>query len=130
MIPIDEKDHLGIFPIQTAINSDDPEMLRLLIATGADVNVDLGDGWTPLHEAFDYAIDGMIQNDRDSPYLEVIEIIKILIDNGADLDKKNIKGETALDSISTYSGTREGFASLMNIFRPIIPNIDQKINYK
>jgi ankyrin repeat protein len=128
-IPINEQNDLGYFPIQRAINYDDPEMLKLVIDGGADVNIDLGDGWTPLHEAFDYAIDGMIQNSRDIPYPENLEMIRILVSNGADLDRKNLKGKTPLDSINTYSATKEGFASLMNIFRPIIPFIDQKISY-
>lgn len=72
-IPPNEPDAFGTFPIQFAMNNRDPEMVKLVIDTGADPNIDLGQGCTPLHEAIDCAIDGMIQNRREAPYPGALE---------------------------------------------------------
>jgi len=71
--------YLGRLAMETALNSDDPELLQSVISAGGDVNIDLGDGWTPMHYAMDLAIDGMIQNNREFPYPEAIEMIRINI---------------------------------------------------
>lgn len=117
-------------PITEGVLDQDPELLQSLIDAGADVNADLGNGWTPLHLAFDLAIDGMIQTDAKAPEPNVLENIKTLIANGADINKRNSDNKTALDAINTYAGTPETFNFLMAIFRPIIPLIDQKIQYR
>lgn len=126
-IPPNEPDAFGTYPIQFAMNNWDPEMVKLVIDTGADPNIDLGQGCTPLHEAIDCAIDGMIQNRREAPYPEALEIIKLLIESGADLHKKNQEGKTPLDSLNTYAATMEGFSALKDMFRSVIPAIDQLI---
>lgn len=125
-----EPDAFGIYPVQIAMSHDDPDMVKLVIDTGADPNINLGQGWTPLHEAIDYAIDGMIQKNREAPYPEALEIIKILIESGADLHKKNQEGKTLLDSLNTYAATMEGFNALKNMFRSVIPSINDLIAFK
>jgi len=116
--------------LDSAISLEDPEMLEAVILAGANVNVQLPNGWTALHTAMDGAIDGMIQNNRDSPYPEALEMIRILISHGADLDKKDQSGETALDSINTYCVNKESFDSLVSMFRSVIPDIDSKIQFQ
>lgn len=129
-IDINENLYFSRGAMDSALNSNDPEVLRSVILAGGDVNIDLGDGWTPLHCAFDLAIDGMIQNNQDAPYPEAIEIIRILVAHGADLDKKNREGKTPLDAINTYAGNEEDFNSLMAMFRSVIPALDDKIKYQ
>jgi ankyrin repeat protein len=126
----DEETYFGRFAMESALNGNDPEMLKSVIAAGGDVNADLGDGWTPLHYAFDYAIDGMLQNNRESPYPEVIEMIRILVAHGSDLEKRNREGKTPLDSINTYAGNEQGFNSLMAMFRGVITSLDERIEYQ
>lgn len=116
--------------ISNALNSDEPELLQHVIEEGADVNEDIGNGWTPLHEAFDYAIDGMIQNSKEEPYPEILEMIKILIVNGADLSRKNFDDKTPLDSLNTYSASIDGFNAFKKMFREIIPSIDSLVWFK
>ncbi|MFT3935086.1 MAG: ankyrin repeat domain-containing protein [Chitinophagaceae bacterium] len=115
--------------ITTAIEADDTELLQLVIDNGADVNSDVGNGWTPLHLAFDYAIDGMIQNNKEQPYPEIMKTIKILLDNGASMDKIDSTGQKPLSSLNTYAGTLDGFNSLKNMFRAIIPDIDSRVTF-
>jgi ankyrin repeat protein len=124
------KKYRSALDIVSAIETDDPKLLRLLIDNGANVNVDIGNnGWTPLHTAFDYAIDGMIQNNTEEPNPKIFEMIKILLDNGADLDKIDSTGQKPLSSINTYAGTLDRFNLLKNMFRTIIPDIDSRVRF-
>lgn len=104
--------------------------MAFVISNGADVNIDIGDGWTLLHEAFDSAIDGMIQANEDRLSRETLEIIDLLIKNGADMGKTNASGKTPLDSLNTYSATIERFNFLKNVFRETVPSIDNKIKFE
>lgn len=111
-----------IYPICSAINSDNPETLRFIIKNGADVNIKNG---LPLHEALDLAIDGMIQNNLTQPYSDSIEMIKILLENEADLEIEDEHNERPIDILHKYSGGQEEeLEKLKFLFRPIIPNID------
>jgi ankyrin repeat protein len=129
-IDINTRDENGQYPICAAIASDNSIVVAFVISNGADVNIDIGDGWTPLHEAFDSAIDGMIQANKDRLSRETLEIIDLLIKNGADMDKTNASGKTPLDSLNTYSATIERFNFLKNIFRETVPSIDNKIKFE
>ncbi len=121
---INGKYGVGIRPISSAINSDNPKTLEFVIQLGADVNIDFGD---PLHETIDYCIDGMIQNNRKEPYPESLEMLKILLDNGADIELINEKGERPIDVISAYAHDAESLNRLKSFFRPLISNIDELI---
>jgi ankyrin repeat protein len=127
---INAKGENGIYPIVTAIASENPRVLDFVISNGADVNIDLGNGWTPLHEAFDSSIDGMIQNYQKRPTIESVEIINILICNGADIKKRNSQGRTPLDCMNSYCATRESFNFLKDIFREILQSIDVQVEFK
>lgn len=100
-------ENLEKFAMEAALYGDDPDLLLSGLLAGADVNIDLGDGWTPMHHAMDSAKDGMIQNNRQSPYPEALELIQILVSHGADLEKRNREGKTPLDSINTYAGNHQ-----------------------
>lgn len=128
-ISLNEPDANGMYLIDIAMGKDDPEMVKLLIEAGADPNIDLGQGWTPLHNAIEACIDTMIQNNRDSFFPELLEMVKVLVENGADFNKKNADGKKPLDFINSYSGFKENFDSLKTLFKPAIPNIDDLITY-
>ncbi|HEY1202074.1 MAG TPA: ankyrin repeat domain-containing protein, partial [Niastella sp.] len=64
-----EPDHESInepYPILAAMNKDDPNMVKLAIEAGADVNIEFDKGWTHLHYAISDCIDGLIQNERNT----------------------------------------------------------------
>ena len=123
---INAKYGVGIRPISSAINSDNPSTLKFVIEHGADVNIDNG---APLSETIDYCIDGMIQNNLDEPYPEAIEMLKILLENGADIELKDENGERPIDVIAAYAQDDEDrLEQLKLFFRPLIPQIDELIN--
>jgi ankyrin repeat protein len=59
-----------------------PNIIKMLLEKGADVNKKSYDGFTPLHIAAQYGFD---------------EIVKLLVDNGADVTIKTSEEQTALD---------------------------------
>jgi ankyrin repeat protein len=128
-VDINAKGDKGIYPIFAAINSDYPEVVRFVIAYGANLNIALDNGSTPLHLAFDIAIDGMLQDDLEKPNSETIEIIKLLIANGADPNIQNSSGKTPLDALAIYSSNIEKFDFLKNLFRDILPSIDKDVRF-
>lgn len=88
----------GMTPLILAIEGDQPLILELLLENGANPNKKCNiSGLTPLHWAVDYATDGMWQNNRDTPYSEPIECIRILLSYGADMNIKDDQGKTVLD---------------------------------
>ena len=114
----------GMTPLFAAVNGENYDIVNYLIDSGADVN--FGD-WTVLHETFDLIIDGMIQDNLDKPDESIIEILRLLIENGADPTKRSSEGKTPLDLIKTYSANINTYNKLVGIFRPIINNIDNLI---
>jgi ankyrin repeat protein len=76
---------LGSFtPLILAVGDGNPDTVKFLLDSGADVNAKDVRGMTPLMLA--------IASDRHNP-----EIIKMLLDKGADVNIKSKAGETALD---------------------------------
>lgn len=114
----------GQTPLISAINGENSEVVACLITWMADLN--LGD-WTPLHELFDLAIDGMIQNNESEVSSKLLKILEELLEFGADLSKTNKDGKTPLESINTYSTTEQSFNQLKDCFRSVISDIDERI---
>jgi ankyrin repeat protein len=111
----------GIYPIDAAINSDNPKILEFVIKNGADLNIESG---LPLMAALDYCMDGMIQNNIDRPYPEALEMVKILLENGADIAIKDLNGNRPIDVLKAYDPNPEKLNQLIELFRPVIKNID------
>ena len=88
----------GMTPLIIAVEGDQPKILDLLLKNGANPNLRSGiNGTTALHWAVEYAMDGMIQNGKETPYSEPIECITILLAHGADKNVKDENGKTPLD---------------------------------
>ena len=119
----------SILPIRYAVDQVDPTMLQSFIDAGADINIDIGGGLTAFHLAVGFYIDDMTLGSRESFSDNELEIFKILLHNGADLNKKNKEGQKPLDVINEFSFSRDGFNELLDLFRPIIPNIDELVTY-
>ncbi|MDE0200553.1 MAG: ankyrin repeat domain-containing protein [Caldilineaceae bacterium] len=82
----------GEFPLFDAIEHGDPEFVRLLVNTGADINATAGFGGnTALHEA-------VAQGSA--------EIVQVLVDAGADIEAKGFMGRTPL-SLAAEEGASE-----------------------
>ncbi|MCA6361993.1 MAG: hypothetical protein IM638_03085 [Bacteroidetes bacterium] len=121
-------DEETIRPIIAAINSNNPEVLSFLIQHKADVNIDFG---SPLSEAIDYCIDGMLQNNRDIFYPEALEMVRLLIAAGAKPDIQNENGKRPIDLLTRYSKNHSDnsidktyFEKLKLMFNDVIPDID------
>lgn len=132
--PINEPHIMGIYttpryPLDYAIDQRDVEMVEKFLEAGANPNIDLGSGWTPLHSTFDQAIDGMNQSSRSTPYPEIIKIMKLLKKHGASLDNVDARSLKPLDIINEYAYDRDGFNTLLSFFEPVYNNIAELIVY-
>jgi hypothetical protein len=120
---------IPMHPIRFAIDQVDPEMLQSFIGAGADVNMDIGGGLTPLHVAVGFYIDDMTQSGRETFSDNERAVFTILLRSGVDLNKKDKEGQKPLDVINEFAFSKEGFQGLLELFRPIIPNIDDLVTY-
>jgi ankyrin repeat protein len=70
-------------PLIMAIQCDEPEIIHMMIAAGADVNLDFK-GTTPLIRAIQCVS---------------VEIVQILIESGADISRANVNGVTPIQVV-------------------------------
>lgn len=113
-----------------AVRNDNTRQIKLLIENGADVNMKVENGWTPLHYASSsggfYSIKLLIENGADvnmkdkigrTPLMVALtyrdyEIAEILIENGANVNDRDNEGKTILDFVDIEKITPE-FANLL-----------------
>jgi ankyrin repeat protein len=90
-------------PLCSAAANGKVSMVELLIKSGANVNAFDGNGNTPLHQASHSSKDS---DDGSTRILNAFgvelpdqnsEVAKLLVENGANKNKKNLKGHTPLD---------------------------------
>lgn len=86
-----------------AILKNDPEMVMYLISKGADVNMKGAGGMTPLMQTVSLWSENTVPGNKE-------KIIRLLLDNGADLSVKNNRGNTAYDE-----AVKAGFSELTAI---------------
>jgi ankyrin repeat protein len=92
-------------------NDDTGDIVRALVAGGADINIQSEQGLTPLHYAVDIAIDGTIQQG-----LETIDwsVVGVFLDLGADPNIRDARGKTVYDTASAYGyNARRSFDDFM-----------------
>jgi ankyrin repeat protein len=97
-IDVNWRDDSGMTALMTATFHGYTEIVRLLLAAGANVNIKVND-WTPLLEAS--------RRGR-------LDIIKLLVAAGANLDAKNHLGDNAL-TIAVANGQTETVEFLLSI---------------
>lgn len=108
---INERDPFGgSSPLISACVFGKPEMARILIDAGADINFQNNDGSTPLHTAAFFC----------RP-----EIVKMLLDKGADRTIKNKYGATALESVSApFPAVKEAYDMMGSMLSPMGLKLD------
>ncbi len=83
---------LGVTALINACNMGSIDIVKTLLANGADPNKKDWEGWRPLMAA----ASGVSHADgRDKEPL-CLEIVQLLIDNGADVNARGKRGQTAL----------------------------------
>lgn len=87
---VNNPDGEGIHPLFQAIMASNPQMVELLLKKGADPNVKIMDGQTPLHIVITLWTNRHTAHDK-------VEIARLLIDKGADLSARGHLGNTPLD---------------------------------
>jgi ankyrin repeat protein len=111
--------HVGATPFWLAANARYPnlEILRALVAAGADPRVTVQDGTTPLMAAV-----GMAQNDaRLAEETSALEVVKALVEVGADMNATNRAGQTAL-----HGATRSGRNAIVQFLAEHGATLDAK----
>lgn len=88
----------GLGLLHQAVEMCNQELIRALIAHGADINIRAADGSTPLHIAVDIDIDGAIQSGQEVTYT----ITQLMLSLGADEKVKNKSGEIPRDVAAAY----------------------------
>lgn len=108
---INEKDPFGgSSPLISASLFDKPEMVRILLNAGADINFQNNDGSTALHTAAFFC----------RP-----EIVKMLLDKKADKTLKNKYGATALDNVAgPYADLKPTYEMLEKMLAPMGLKLD------
>ena len=88
---------------KNSLNYDDLEKIKLLVSKGSKINCQDGYGQTSLMECF--------VKSRD--YLLIFNIIKLLLDNKADIYIKNKKGKNIFDIVKDTIGVNSNIYSLI-----------------
>ena len=115
---VNQADSLGFRPITyAAFGNEDPEVVRMLIEAGADVNSRVaksyaGNNWTVLM----YAASNNSQ-----------EVVEILIANKAEIDAQSTNGFTALMAAAKYNNRPKVITSLLDAgANPNLTNVNMK----
>jgi cytohesin len=103
---IDAPEEYGRTRLMNAAASDEtaPDVVRLLLDAGADVNAADADARTPLMLAA--TADWRHQHGCMRPHEHAVEVVRVLAERGADLEATDIEGRTAL-SLCAAAGDAE-----------------------
>jgi len=105
---------LGYNSLKNAVGQHDLELLGLLLAHGGNINLKSAGGNTPLHRAVHLNIG------NEGAYT----MIKFLLENGADADMENDKGETPRSIVVEKYNTAHETSAGYKILKKIIPLFD------
>jgi ankyrin repeat protein len=80
--------HVGVTPFFTAASSADAEMMRFLLANGADASIRARDGYTPLMAACEGLVENALRLNEDRR----LRAVEVAIAAGNDLEAQDTKG--------------------------------------
>ena len=103
-LPVCQQDYFGWSPAFCAVQNRCFDALRYFLEHGADPNLPDRDGRTPLMEVFD----GRFELDEND-----IRMAELLLKYGADINRKNKRGRTALFYAVSYRNWRTGVDFLL-----------------
>jgi len=104
---VNDTDYYNSSPLIEAVNRGDFELIKLLVKHGTDLNIQQNMGFTALHRALTVAEKGaeplasFINQKREtsrSSGEKWMEIIKLLVNSGADVNIESVDSETPLFS--------------------------------
>ena len=87
-VDVNAKAQDGRVPLSSAVRNGFPAVVQMLLAKGADANVEAGGLWL-LHTA-------VMGDAHSSRFVEFTEILRMLLDSGADTAVKSQPGESHL----------------------------------
>ena len=115
---VDATDDDDLTPLHYTASYNSHDVAKLLVERGADVNATDNDGWTPLHAAAwmnFHAPDAYVSHRStvQAAWDNFLDMAKLLVDHGADVNAKVNSGETLLDIMTAarHTGARPGRAS-------------------
>ncbi|MFV0679834.1 ankyrin repeat domain-containing protein [Ottowia sp.] len=88
----------GVSPLMIAAQQGHLELLRTLLAAGANINLSNEYGATALMKAAEYGR---------------LEGVKLLVDQGADMGRKDHRGQTALDIAQSVIVQKDGYPKVI-----------------
>lgn len=94
------KNQIGQTPLHLAVQYIDQNAVQYLIKKNANINIQDSEGYTPLMAAMHSDIPTHIQTKENPARLVVANIIKQLIDAGADVTIKAKNGRSAVDDVT------------------------------
>lgn len=83
---------LGQTPLYFACRGEELECVKLLLEYGANVNATVKNYWSPLH----HVIVAILRQGPDSRDTNLLEIVKCLLSEGANIHQKNDEGKSPL----------------------------------
>ena len=104
---IDDVDREGNTPLHEAARAGSEPLVRLLAGAGADVNATNGHERTPLHMAMlgaDHSAEVLANRKEDRSREATAELVKLLLNLGADPNAVDARGETPLDVLTYLEG--------------------------
>jgi uncharacterized protein len=102
---MDCSDNMNLTPLMQAVENENIELVKSILSDCKDVNFKGHAGQTALHIAVDISIDGTIQSGiskDDAP----IDIIRILLQQGANIHSKDDYNKSPLDWALEYEADK------------------------
>lgn len=123
---IDARDEFGMTPLHNAARSGQVAAARFLLENGADINTMDYAGETALHGACSNASTDNYRNKKYNNDYAITQMIRVLLNHGADPDLHNIYGESPLEHASRRTNAYQGKEKTVQLLREYAARIREK----